>query len=100
MTNPSDPYKTLLDLYLGGELSTEEFCRRYDGTFLNDDTMFEAALYEILNDLSLDAAALTSDPELLAEGPPFYLSERQFRERAEFATNRLAHWRNGGDSSI
>jgi len=99
MTDPSDPYKKLLDLYLVGDLSTEDFRERYDDTFLNDETMFEAALYEVLNDLFLDAASVTSDPELLAEGPAFYLDEKQFREKAKLAAARLARWRGNTATS-
>lgn len=99
MTDPSDPYRKLLELYLNGELSTEDFCAQYDETFLNDKTMFEEALYEILNDLFSDAESLTSNPTLLAKGPAFYLDEKHFREKAEAAAGRLARWRGGGAAS-
>jgi hypothetical protein len=93
--DPTKPYREILGLYLEGKLSTDRFRERYDDIFLNDQTIFEAALYEILNELFTDAESLTSDPELLAEGSAFYLDEKQFREKAELAAARLAHWRSG-----
>ncbi|HVY87272.1 MAG TPA: colicin immunity domain-containing protein [Hyphomonadaceae bacterium] len=99
MTNPSDRYKKLLDSYIDGRLSTEEFCRQYDEAFLADDTMFEPALYDILNDLFVDTDALTSNPALIAERPTFYVNEKEFRERAELAAARLDRWRDGKKAS-
>jgi hypothetical protein len=92
MTNPSSPYKALLDLYVNEKLSTEAFCRRYEDAYLSDRTMFEPELYEILNELFYDTDAWTSDPALIAERPSYYLNEVQFRQKAKLAAARLDDW--------
>jgi hypothetical protein len=96
MTDPSAPYRKLLELYLVGEFSTEEFCRRYDEAFLADSTIFEPELYEILNELFIDTEALTSNPVLIAERPSFHLNDAQFHQKAKLAAARLGGWLDGG----
>jgi hypothetical protein len=94
MTDPSIPYKGLLDLYVNDKLSTEAFCRQYEDTYLSDKTMFEPELYEILNELFYDTDAWTADPALIAERPTYYLNETQFHQRALLAAARLDGWLN------
>ncbi len=82
-------YEQLVERFLSGALSAEEFRSTYLNRFKQEEQMGEP-LYEVLDELFGDADSFTSDRELLADDPEFCLDEARFRDKVRKAATRLA----------
>lgn len=89
MSNVIDAYKSLLASFLAGSLSANEFCSVYIDRFKGEDELSEK-VFELLDELFGDVDAFTTDSNLLAPRPDFYLDEAQLRKKVQVALDRLA----------
>ena len=90
MTDVSVDYGLLLEQFLDGAMSAEEFQSTYLDRFKNERRRLEDALFDLLDGLFGDVDSFSTDPKLLAENPGFYLDERQLREKTRAAAVCLA----------
>jgi hypothetical protein len=80
MSNALADYKSLLEQFLAGAISVEKFQATYLDLFKNEGPLDEP-LFELLDELFGDVDSFTTDPQLLAENPGFYLDEAGLREK-------------------
>lgn len=83
-------YGLLLERFLNREISVEEFQARYLERFKNEPRQLPEPLFELLDGLFGDVDAFSSDSELIAENPGFYLDEAGLRERVRAVATRLS----------
>lgn len=89
MSNALVDYGSLLEQFLNGAMSVEEFQTTYLDRFKNEGQV-EDLLFELLDELFGDVDSFTRDPQLLAENPGLYLDEAGLREKVRSAVNRLS----------
>lgn len=93
MTNPmnevGNEYRTLLNDFLSGKLPASEFQREYLNRFKSEKRWLDSELFDLLEKVFGDVDSYSSDPELLAANPAFYLDEVRLRERIRTALDRL-----------
>lgn len=93
MKSAANDYKSLLEQFLNGGMTAEQFQLAYLDKFKSETRILDETLYELLDGLFVDVDSFVSDPELLAqlqaERPGFYLDERALRDRAAEAVRRL-----------
>lgn len=82
-------YGDILNHFLEGTISAEEFQRAYLRQFKNEKRHLSEPLFELLDGLFGDVDAFTADPQLLAENPSFYIDESALRQRTAQALQRL-----------
>lgn len=82
-------YEDILGRFLEGTISAEEFQRAFLGQFKNENRHLNDQLFELLDGLFSDVDAFTTDPELVAENPRFYLDEAMLREKTSHALKQL-----------
>jgi len=83
-------YKALLDQVLNGTLSVEAFMTLYFERFKNETRPMSETVFQVLDGVFADLDVFTTDPELLAAKPDFYLDEKQLQARIHDAARRLA----------
>lgn len=83
-------YRSLLEQFLSGAMPVEEFQMTYLSRFKNEARRMEEPLFELLDGLFGDIDAFTTDPQLLAECPGYYLDEESLRNRVRSVVSRLA----------
>ena len=83
-------YRFLLDRFLKDNMSVEEFQTAYFDRFKNETRNLDEALFKLLDGLFGDIDAFSTDPQLLAAQPDFYLNEQQLRERVQQVAKRLS----------
>jgi len=81
-------YEVLINGFLDGSISIEEFQSTFFREFQNEESMDERS-YEILNELFGDVDSYTTDKVLLVKDPGFYLDEDQLRSKAQLLCGRL-----------
>lgn len=89
MSNPLLHYRSLLEQFLNGWISVDEFQARYLERFKNEGHL-DGRLFDLLDELYGDVDSFTTDWELLAESPDFYLDEAALREKVRNAVIRLS----------
>lgn len=89
MSNAYTDYAMLLNRFLDGKISTEEFQCTYLRCFKNEDRKLDESLFELLDELFGDVDAFCTDQELLAENPDFYVDEAALREKTAQSLQRL-----------
>lgn len=82
-------YDELIDGFLDGKISVDEFQSSYLAHFKSEGNLSDE-LFEILDEFFGDVDSFTTDQHLLAEQPDFYLDEARLRERARLTASRLA----------
>jgi hypothetical protein len=82
-------YERLLEQFLSGAMPVEEFQATYLDRFKNEGQLDES-LFELLDELFGDVDSFTTDPQLLAENPGFYLDEAGLRQKVRQAAARLS----------
>lgn len=82
-------YRLLLNRFLEGAISAEEFQHVYLTRFKSEEKILDEPLFELLDGLFGDVDAFTADQELLAENPEFYLDEEALRGKTAQALKRL-----------
>lgn len=82
-------YVQLIERFLNGEVLVDEFQKAYLDRFKNEGQLDEP-LFELLDELFGDVDSFTTDPQLLAENPSFYLDEAGLRRRILQAMHRLS----------
>jgi hypothetical protein len=82
-------YERLLEQFLSGAMPVEEFQATYLDRFKNEGQLDEP-LFELLDELFGDVDSFTTDPQLLAENPSFYLDEAGLRHKVRQAAVRLS----------
>jgi YD repeat-containing protein len=82
-------YERLLEQFLGEAMPVEEFQVTYLDRFKNEGLLDEP-LFELLDELFGDVDSFTTDPQLLAENPSFYLDEAGLRQKVRQAAVRLS----------
>jgi hypothetical protein len=91
MSNPATDYRLLLERFLGGELTAERFQSTYLERFKTEQRRLDEPLFELLDGLFGDVDSFTTDLNLLAENPSFYLDEDRLREKVrDVVKQRLA----------
>ncbi|CAN7425103.1 MAG: colicin immunity domain-containing protein [Acidovorax sp.] len=88
MSNALVDYGALLEQFLNGAMSVEEFQGTYLDRFKNEGQLDEP-LFELLDELFGDVDSFTADQQLLTENPGFYLDEAGLREKVRNAVSRL-----------
>lgn len=88
-------YGMLLNRFLEGGISAEEFQCAYLERFKNEERKLGGSLYELLEDLFGDVDSFSTNQELLAENPGFYLDEAALREKTAQALKRLIQLQQG-----
>jgi hypothetical protein len=98
MKSATNEYKSLLERFLSGGMTGEQFQLAYLDKFKSETTNLDEDLYELLDALFVDVDAFVPDPELLAqlqaERPGFYLDERSLRDRVSEVVRRLDQLEN------
>lgn len=89
MKEISQEYELLLEKFLDGTMPVDEFQRVYLDRFKNEQRSLDDALYEVLEGVFGDVDSFTTDQQLLAENPDFYLDEPQLREKIRQASTHL-----------
>lgn len=82
-------YELLLEQFLSGAMPVDKFQAIYLDRFKNERQLDES-LFELLDELFGDVDAFTTDPQLLAENPSFYLDEAGLRQKVRQAAARLS----------
>lgn len=82
-------YEMLINRFIEGAMSPEEFQCAYLAQFKNEERKLDEPLFELLDALFGDVDAFTIDQELFEENPAFYLDEAALRERTAQALKRL-----------
>ena len=82
-------YKLLLEQFLTSAISVEKFQETYLDRFKNEGPLDEP-LFKLLDELFGDVDSFTSDPQLLAENPGFYLDEAGLREKVRRIMSHLS----------
>lgn len=82
-------YMLLLQQFLNGSLSVDEFQKTYLARFKNEEPMNEK-LFELLDELFADLDSFTSDAKLLARKPGFYIDESALRNRVRNIAERIS----------
>jgi Bacterial self-protective colicin-like immunity len=86
-------YELMLEHFLSGEMSVEEFQATYLDRFKNEVRM-DGSLFELLDELFGDLDSFTTDRQLLTDNPGFYLDEAGLREKVRRAASRLSTLKN------
>lgn len=89
MSNSCVDYELLLEQFLSGAMSVEEFQATYLGRFKNEDQL-DGPLFELFDELFGDVDSFTTDQQLLTDNPEFYLDEAMLREKVRRAAGRLS----------
>lgn len=89
MSNALVDYRSLLEQFLNGAMPVEEFQATYLDRFKNEGQLDEP-LFELLDEIFGDVDSFTTDQQLLAENPGFYLDEVGLREKVRNVVNRLS----------
>lgn len=89
MNNSLADYGLLLEQFLGGAVSVEEFQGTYLDRFKNEGQL-DGPLFELLDELFGDVDSFTTDQQLLTESPGCYLDEAGLREKVRRASSRLS----------
>ena len=90
MSNPLVDYASLLEQFLSGAMPVEEFQATYLDRFKGERSL-EEPLFELLDELFGDIDSFTTDSQLLAENPDFYLNEAKLRQKVRRTVERLSH---------
>ena len=90
MTEAFAEYALLLEQFLSGAMSVDEFQSAYLDRFKNEKRRLDESVFEVLDGIFGDLDSFTNDSELLAENPEFYLDEDKLRERVRSAINILS----------
>lgn len=83
-------YGLLLDLFLNRKISVEEFQATYLDRFKNEQRQLDEPLFELLDGLFGDVDAFSTDLELIAENPEYYLDEAGLREKVRAVATSLS----------
>jgi hypothetical protein len=89
-------YRTLLEQFLSGAMSAEEFQTTYLDRFKNETRRLEEPLFELLDGLFGDVDAFTTDPSLLAEDPKYYVDEETLRKKVKAAVSQITSYQVTG----
>jgi hypothetical protein len=89
MDNVYAEYGMLLDRFLSGAMTVEEFQVTYLDRFKTEERPLDEPLYQLLDELFGDVDAFGTDPKLFVEHPDFYLDENGLREKVRRAAARL-----------
>lgn len=89
MSNVIADYEILIQRFLDGMMSIEEFQATYLNRFKNEGFLDEQ-LFELLDEIFGDVDSFTTNQELVARNPGVYLDEAMLRERLRIAASRLS----------
>ena len=89
MKNSSREYGMLFEKFLCSSISAEEFQATYLDRFKNEGKL-DSPLFDLLDEIFGDVDSFTTDQQLLAEAPEFYLDEAALKNRARGALLRLS----------
>ncbi len=95
MYNIYTDYRMLLNRFIDGSISPEDFQNEYLSRFKNEKRKLDQPLFELLDSLFGDVDAFTSDKELLAENPGFYLDEVALRKKITQAFKKIIWLQSG-----
>jgi len=88
MRDAASEYLALFEKFLNRSMTVEEFRETYLAQFKNEERL-EEPLFEILDQIFGDVDLFTTDRELCAEKPEFYLDQASLREKVRIAAMRL-----------
>ena len=81
-------YELLMEQFLRGAMPVEEIQTTYLNRFKNEGQL-DDPLFELLDELCGDGDSFTTDPQLLAGDPSFYVDETSLREKVRQVAVRL-----------
>lgn len=91
--DPYDDYGGLIRRFIDGEVSAEDFQKRYLDLFKRESRVLNEQLFQLLDRLFADIDAYCGDPKLREElrkvHPTFHLDEEELRQRAVKAFEEL-----------
>ena len=90
MRNSLVDYGLLIEQFLHGAMSVEEFQATYLHRFKNEGQL-DGPMFELLDELFGDVDSFTTDQQLLTVNSGFYLDEAGLREKVQFAASRLSN---------
>ncbi|MFN2563103.1 MAG: colicin immunity domain-containing protein [Jatrophihabitans sp.] len=61
-----EPYRRLLEDFVEGQISADDFEGRYMRTYLSDDTIFANEVFDVVDAFFAEAESYVGDPELRA----------------------------------
>lgn len=85
-----DNYNKLINSFINGNISAEEFDLKYLDLFLNDKTSYSQKLYDITQELFYDVEEFCIYPELREEGE---IDEDGLLNSAKIALKRLEEYK-------
>ncbi|MRW92598.1 hypothetical protein GJ699_21595 [Duganella sp. FT80W] len=94
MNDVFDRYAALIGLFLSHQLSAQEFSDRFLENFKEETAPMAEPLFLLLDELFGDADSFTTDPDLLAEDPVFYLDEQGLESKTRDILHRMVMWRD------
>lgn len=83
-------YRELIYMYIHGALGSSEFSDQLIDKFKNEKIELPSADFEILDRLFCAADAFTTDPELIASKPGYYVDDDQLMRLAKEAIETLS----------
>jgi hypothetical protein len=89
MTDFASGYVRMMQDFVQGSTSTVDFVIAFLDKFKNETREIAEDEFEILDELFGDADAYTSDANLIAENPSFYIDEGQLKETVSMAMKKL-----------
>jgi hypothetical protein len=96
MNSTAGEYRFLMDRYLHGELSAEDFQLAFLEKFKKETRRLNDDLFGLLDELFGDVDAFCADPKILAElqaeTPGFYLDEQSLKKRVREVSERLSQF--------
>jgi hypothetical protein len=85
----TEEYRVILQSFIDGRLSVSAFETAYLDKFKNETRDISESDFEVLDELFGDVDSYTSDADLIADNPDFYLSEDQLKQRVLEAIVKL-----------
>jgi hypothetical protein len=89
MSDVYTEYGALIDRFLNGEMSAQEFRSAYLDRFKKEERMLDESLFELLQGLFGDVDVFSTDLALLEQEPELYIDETALRQKAKQALKRL-----------
>jgi Bacterial self-protective colicin-like immunity len=89
MSGFKQEYASMMQELMKGTITTTDFVTAYLNKFKSETRELDEVEFGILDELFGDIDAYTSDTNLIAENPNFYIDENQLRERVVMAKTKL-----------
>lgn len=89
MNDVRGEYPDLLEKFLAGDLSAQQFQKLYLEKFKREQRRVGDELYDLLQEAFGDVDSFTTDADLIKQDPDFYLNEQRLREKIRLIASQL-----------